>query len=141
VHDGRGGLELDPGRHVDRDIRGHDRKLGVGAAPSRVGDHRPSEPASVDPLADRLHAPRDAVATDVRWLVVEVAAGETAADQRLDPEHVHLLDGDRDLARSCDGVCDVLDLDHVRIAEHRDDRCSHLHHATTSTALEVKEAR
>ena len=127
VVDDRGGEQrIEAVGHANGVSEADGGPLGVSAAaagPARVGDHRPSQPAAVNAVADGDHLSGDPVPGNVRRPDREEADAAARPDHGVHEQHVAGDGGDDELSGTRDGISRLDTGEHFRPAEpgHRDD--------------------
>ena len=121
VVDDRGGEQrIEAVRHRDRVFEADGGPLGVpatAAGPAGVGDHRPSQPAVVDAVADGDHLPGDPVPRNVRRPDREEADAAARPDHGVHEQDVACGGGDDEFSCTCDGISRFDRDEHFRAAE------------------------
>jgi hypothetical protein len=126
VDDRRGEQRIEPVGDRNDVVEPDRGPLGVSAAaarPAGVGDHRPPEPAGLNPVANRDHRPDDPAPGDVGRPDREEADAAPGSDHRVHEQHVARAGADHDLSSPGDGIRRRGRPEHVRAAEpvDRDD--------------------
>jgi hypothetical protein len=121
VVDDRGGEQrIEAVGHLNRVVEADGGPLGVAATaarPAGVGDHRPSQPAVVDAVADGDHLPGDPAPRDVRRPDREEAGPAARPDHGVHEEHVAGGGGDDEFSGTSDGISRFDTGEHFRPAE------------------------